>query len=1333
MFRIGSVEHELIFQIRTLLIDCFVMTTLFYPSIAAFIERGFDAPSSHPAPPIPSNSASTSWRPIQDAFYPDPPPLLPNLDWGPWWAPEGDRPWVATTCSAGASSSTPEIDVLRVAWADVGGVLDGENGEGVSLLEQVRKLANEWEDGAQCVRHLVPQNGEVKQDGPCFIISPDGTEGTTSHNDLWGSFEVYSSIYRAVAIPFRIRGDRQAFESEWNAKLAGALVPLGAEVFTESWPRGVGNSSTLVSVSQRQMTCPLTTQFSPTPPASAPKPKSNKTPRIVFVLYALLLFGLLYQLSRNATKVHSPIGLAFTGIVQLCCSALMSSGVLAVLGWNDLSWKGWGWSKGQTVLPTYVLPFVIVVVGVENMSVLTRAVFSVPFTHSVPERIGIGLSKVGGTMFLTSCTDLLILAFVSLCVHLQPVREFCIFAAVVIIADWFMLNTFFLTVLSIDAQRLELADVLASKGGLSATEAKRREDDAAKRRAGRRAARINWRKILRARVAKSGSLILLLTSVGVIYWFTERGRINPAAALYGYVPTMTSSYAVSARPTTFATAASSLLSITPSEELWRAINPRGLASVRIAMLPTSIVVLPRPGHALEPTDIRLMLDPTKPARAFDIRPVWHLFKFVVVPLLSTPLALYGLLRFLLKDSDKLTVQRNHLKHEDDHGSEEESDDEGRHSKSKSNSATISVYMLPASHEFDVDVIAAGPDGKLAVSIGIDNTMCLWRFTDDDHASGTREMLTADASLKESPAIGAAVSRDNSFVAIATRCGLIQFWATPEEGKTESLGVTSLFKSESLDRVTAIAFEDSQGSDDPFTTPSATGLSVCPTLLAAASNGSVHVVAGDRAVEIIPAVVESELLPCRTDLFSTENGHVAVVSNAEGTNIWHKRQSGWTPLPLGSALPLGDRVTAAARCVVPWQDRSPEIFAVGRRSGRVDVFDAFGEPFAAVHQASEPIKEIAIATPGHTRCTTCGTQSAVGFFVISSTASQVFIDRVVNKERSLFCRCQPVRRSTLDDALASTAQLRPTAIVFQPGGRQRSMSGGVSNAPSPVKAGLAPPSDFPVSSHGTRRLSGYRTEDRPPSPMERNGSFGQLGSLAMTMEDTVSMTPLKNQTPNEDQTPAVVPLGGVLASDGGWGVLDDTLVGVRRNGSGIDDSQWQVWSIDLRQPWNGSVLLVETSSLEVLERRTGVPPRTGEAGEVPMRQRRAERILSLNGRASFPHSGSSNVVPTHQPLGYVAVRPLCRTGRGPSAVLLAGFGNRVGILGTVSGQNRPPAMYTAGATTPNILATPRRPTHFPLTPPPPMRANGMSPNGSSNGTPSAPAVAVLVNGAGLPIK
>lgn len=94
-------------------------------------------------------------------------------------------------------------------------------------------------------------------------------------------------------------------------------------------------------------------------PALSPSPS-----KLVYLLYLVLFSVLGHQLS-NASKVHSRFGLAFTGCVQLCCSSVMSFSILALLGWN-----GWGASVEPTTLPIYILPFVITVVGAENMSTL---------------------------------------------------------------------------------------------------------------------------------------------------------------------------------------------------------------------------------------------------------------------------------------------------------------------------------------------------------------------------------------------------------------------------------------------------------------------------------------------------------------------------------------------------------------------------------------------------------------------------------------------------------------------------------------------------------------------------------------------------------------------------------------------------------------------------------------------------------------------------------------------------------------------------------------------------------------------------------------------------
>lgn len=94
--------------------------------------------------------------------------------------------------------------------------------------------------------------------------------------------------------------------------------------------------------------------------------EAASTPNLILALYAILILTLLRQLS-NATKVHSRFGLAFTGVVELTCSTIMSFSVLGLLGWADN-----GDQEGRG-LPVYMMPFVIVVVGVENMSTLVSS------------------------------------------------------------------------------------------------------------------------------------------------------------------------------------------------------------------------------------------------------------------------------------------------------------------------------------------------------------------------------------------------------------------------------------------------------------------------------------------------------------------------------------------------------------------------------------------------------------------------------------------------------------------------------------------------------------------------------------------------------------------------------------------------------------------------------------------------------------------------------------------------------------------------------------------------------------------------------------------------
>lgn len=247
------------------------MTNLFYPSFAAFLERQFDAanasPARAPSPGSTSGAASKSPlaifnTPLGETFFPDPPPLLPNVPWGPWWAndPRSDTAWVPVTPSSSAPAGGEgriDVDLLRVAWADVGHVLDGVERapwgqRDNQMAAAIRSLAEEELDGTSCVRHLIDVNGTAAATGPCYLLAPDGVflEGATHMSGLWNLPESSDHVYRGVAVPFHTSANRVAFESDWSARLAQTLKPLGAEVFTETYTKGSNLAdTTLVSVS----------------------------------------------------------------------------------------------------------------------------------------------------------------------------------------------------------------------------------------------------------------------------------------------------------------------------------------------------------------------------------------------------------------------------------------------------------------------------------------------------------------------------------------------------------------------------------------------------------------------------------------------------------------------------------------------------------------------------------------------------------------------------------------------------------------------------------------------------------------------------------------------------------------------------------------------------------------------------------------------------------------------------------------------------------------------------------------------------------------------------
>jgi hypothetical protein len=159
--------------------------------------------------------------------------------------------------------------------------------------------------------------------------------------------------------------------------------------------------------------------------------------------YTLVALYIGYRL-RRLDRVHSRSGLLFTAVVSMTASGLLSLSVCKLLGFSvdSLPWK--------------FIPLLIAVLATDNAIMLTEAVISTPVDKPIPDRIGEGLAKVGPSILWALVVEHLFLLVAFLLLPVRSVREMTLLAAIALKADAVMQVSLFLTILSIDIQRLEV-------------------------------------------------------------------------------------------------------------------------------------------------------------------------------------------------------------------------------------------------------------------------------------------------------------------------------------------------------------------------------------------------------------------------------------------------------------------------------------------------------------------------------------------------------------------------------------------------------------------------------------------------------------------------------------------------------------------------------------------------------------------------------------------------------------------------------------------------------------------------------------------------------------
>ncbi|NXI09602.1 SCAP protein, partial [Irena cyanogastra] len=144
--------------------------------------------------------------------------------------------------------------------------------------------------------------------------------------------------------------------------------------------------------------------------------------------------------------VKSKWGLALAAVVTVLSSLLMSVGLCTLFGLTP------------TLNGGEIFPYLVVVIGLENVLVLTKSVVSTPVDLEVKLRIAQGLSNESWSIMKNMATELgiILIGYFTL---VPAIQEFCLFAVVGLVSDFFLQMFFFTTVLSIDIRRMELADL----------------------------------------------------------------------------------------------------------------------------------------------------------------------------------------------------------------------------------------------------------------------------------------------------------------------------------------------------------------------------------------------------------------------------------------------------------------------------------------------------------------------------------------------------------------------------------------------------------------------------------------------------------------------------------------------------------------------------------------------------------------------------------------------------------------------------------------------------------------------------------------------------------
>lgn len=151
------------------------------------------------------------------------------------------------------------------------------------------------------------------------------------------------------------------------------------------------------------------------------------------------LFIYIYFSVRKIEFIKSKLGLATCAVITIGASLAMSMGLCLYFGFS---------------LSLQIFPYLVILVGLENVLVITKSVTSTDSRLDFKIRLAQGLSKEGWSITKNLLTEITIFTL-SFFTFVPFIQEVSIFMIVSLVSDFFIQMVFFATILGIDLKHME--------------------------------------------------------------------------------------------------------------------------------------------------------------------------------------------------------------------------------------------------------------------------------------------------------------------------------------------------------------------------------------------------------------------------------------------------------------------------------------------------------------------------------------------------------------------------------------------------------------------------------------------------------------------------------------------------------------------------------------------------------------------------------------------------------------------------------------------------------------------------------------------------------------